>query len=366
MERKRNIRSMQALRGLAFLGIFTSHCDISDLGAWGVSIFFAMSGFLMIYSYESRLFTANVVENFRFALKKISKLYPLHIFMFGLALPPIIIRIIKYNTIEQRMREVMKILLNILLLQAWFPNIDIYWFGNAVAWFLSDCLFLYFVFPWLLFFIRPKENKTIIKESVVVYILLIVAAVTTTLLTKQICGAELVKWITYICPLFRMGDFFFGCVLGKIFMTVDLEKISVKRATFYEVLVFLMLLFCHIVLRNRNGMLTNTWYKDNLIYTGTSIITVFLFAINKGAITKILSNRFLVFCGNISAYAFLIHQMVIRYFDAFSKKVLNQKINIGERFLICFTVTIISSLIWKISVDKFNQYRQRSRQCKLR
>ncbi len=46
---------LQSLRALAFLGIFISHSGLSSqLGAWGVSVFFVLSGFLMAYTTKNK------------------------------------------------------------------------------------------------------------------------------------------------------------------------------------------------------------------------------------------------------------------------------------------------------------------------
>ena len=51
---KKKIDSLQALRAIAFFGIFISHCGLIDFGKLGVSVFFIMSGFLMFYNYEDK------------------------------------------------------------------------------------------------------------------------------------------------------------------------------------------------------------------------------------------------------------------------------------------------------------------------
>ena len=48
--KQNQLKSLQGVRALAFAGIFSSHCGCSDLGAWGVSVFFILSGFLMVYN----------------------------------------------------------------------------------------------------------------------------------------------------------------------------------------------------------------------------------------------------------------------------------------------------------------------------
>ena len=76
----KRIESLQALRTLAFLGIFFVHSGFfiswSNLG---VSVFYVMSGFLMIYTYGERAFDITIKNNLVFSVNKIKKLYPLHI-----------------------------------------------------------------------------------------------------------------------------------------------------------------------------------------------------------------------------------------------------------------------------------------------
>ena len=74
------IQALQGLRTVAFFAIFLSHSRIGQLGclgAWGVSVFFVLSGFLMLYSYYPREETP--AFGLRFAWRKIRTLYPLHL-----------------------------------------------------------------------------------------------------------------------------------------------------------------------------------------------------------------------------------------------------------------------------------------------
>ena len=64
------IKSIQALRACAFLGIFASHLEIFSLGAWGVSIFLVLSGFIMYYAYSNRDLETGFEKNITFAVKK--------------------------------------------------------------------------------------------------------------------------------------------------------------------------------------------------------------------------------------------------------------------------------------------------------
>ena len=78
------LKQIQALRGIAFLGVFLSHTGLKWFGAaghWGVSIFLVLSGFLMFASYSgnNRIERISIRDNIAFSWGKIKKLYPLHI-----------------------------------------------------------------------------------------------------------------------------------------------------------------------------------------------------------------------------------------------------------------------------------------------
>lgn len=81
---EKRLDQIQALRGIAFLGVFLSHTGLKWFGAvghWGVSVFLVLSGFLMFISYSGndRIKRISLRDNIVFSWRKIKKLYPLHI-----------------------------------------------------------------------------------------------------------------------------------------------------------------------------------------------------------------------------------------------------------------------------------------------
>ena len=70
MESNSKINSLQALRAIAFIGIFLAHAGITY--SWpklGVSIFFCMSGFLMTYIYMDRDLPRSIKDAFLFSAR---------------------------------------------------------------------------------------------------------------------------------------------------------------------------------------------------------------------------------------------------------------------------------------------------------
>lgn len=91
MDRRERIQSLQVVRALGFLGVFIAHCGVThvETGPWGVSLFFVLSGFVMVYTYYDRELPASWIQCIKFSAEKIRRLYPLHILMvfFALIIP---------------------------------------------------------------------------------------------------------------------------------------------------------------------------------------------------------------------------------------------------------------------------------------
>mgnify|MGYP001064821916 CR=1 FL=1 len=158
LRKTKSIDSLQALRAWAFMGVFLTHTDIMflKLGAWGVSVFFILSGFLMTYNYygKKRIESVSFTKNISFAWNKMKHLYPLHIVTM---LAMSIFMFIGEGTIPISQVSV-RIFLNLLLLQSWTPiQCDI----NGVSWYLCVTMFLYFLFPYIL---RGMERKYSVKK----------------------------------------------------------------------------------------------------------------------------------------------------------------------------------------------------------
>lgn len=148
--RSGHIESLQTVRALAFLGIFASHCGVTKLGNWGVSVFFILSGFLMVYSYYNKPLNTSFKSCLAFSLKKIKKLYPLHILMMLTALVFVAHSLILDYSVKRVILYLGQTVLNVLLLQTWVPSESVYFSLNGVAWYLSVCLFIYACFPPIL------------------------------------------------------------------------------------------------------------------------------------------------------------------------------------------------------------------------
>lgn len=323
--KKDKIESLQALRAIAFIGVFLLHAlrafvyldpvlyktgFVFSYACLGVSIFFVLSGFLMMYKHKNDKDDLSIKNNIKNAIKRIKSLYPLHIITMILGTIIIFFRgYYSFSNLDSIKELIYVLFLNITLLQSWIPDTLINTSLNGVAWYLSVSVFLYFMFPYIKKFIKYKNNITLGIISIIWLLLEIVSCY----LMIKVYGVDskVYNWFMYCFPLFRLGDFFMGCSLERVYSSIDKEKISTTKATIYEIITIILIALVFIYYRMDH---TRTIFKaiNNMttIYIPVSLLLVLLFAINKGLITKLLNNKLLIYIGNISSYLFLIHYVV--------------------------------------------------------
>ena len=128
------IKSLEALRALAFMGVMLCHTEIfglGPLGHWGVSVFFVLSGFVSVISQcQKEPLKTSPKEVIKYATGKIKKLYLLYV-LTTLALA--IFSFIGDKT-EPIGKVLARLLANLLLIQEWLPFQERSITGSA--WFL--------------------------------------------------------------------------------------------------------------------------------------------------------------------------------------------------------------------------------------
>jgi peptidoglycan/LPS O-acetylase OafA/YrhL len=170
----------------------------------GVSFFFVLSGFILYYNYPVLPDRAAVG---RFYLARFARIWPLHFFAFLLVL-------IVYPSAAWTQPGIVRwlaALLNVSLLQAWFPLIGGYTGAfNAPAWTLSVEVFFYLLFPWLLPRIREAPARTLAA----VLLLSIACSVVADAVGGPRSDLPLDQWNWYLLdhsfPLSRLAEFALG------------------------------------------------------------------------------------------------------------------------------------------------------------
>lgn len=208
------IKSLQSLRFVFALLIFHHHFfltpQVDQFGLYPVCFFFILSGFVMAMGWGDRVLAENF--NYRtYLIKRLIRLLPLNLLCLVLSLIMPIISDLLNNQVS--LSKYIFLPIDVLLLQAFFPIKSIYFSGNAVAWFLSDMLFCYLLFPFIFRWIKKRNGIMKIAIIPVVYLVLI-----------SFIKEDLVHSLLYISPFFRIVDFILGIIVYELVSKVKITN----------------------------------------------------------------------------------------------------------------------------------------------
>ena len=347
------IKSLQLLRGIAFICVFLQHSGnmiFDGLGAYAVSLFITLSGFLV--SYHSNWNSSDEIFHFDIlsSWKKIRRLYPLHIVTMIAALIYEILTDVIVGGEQIRVSFLGTIFLNVCLMQSWIPIKlpivgSVYYSFNGVSWYLSTMLFVYALFPLI---------KHMILKSGDLWKLLLFTIWTEILFSifgMLFFGTSgtLLKWFTYVFPPMRVFDFAYGCIVYRI-ISVNKVKSSFKSQKAYFGLGggIIASIISIILFQKFDGVFLTLKYSMNFILASLLLVPS-CYVLDE---VKILGDENLfVKLGDISAFAFLIHQIVYKYFES-ANSFLELHISHIIITFMCFAVTIIMSYVYS-RINKF-------------
>ena len=225
---KKLISSLQGLRAVAFLSVVLSHCGAPWLGPWAITVFVALSGFLMTCNYYDRPRTAPGLRSaIAFSLKKIRKLYPLHLIMMAAALLFVLKGLLAQPSARGVLSCAAQLVVSIFLLQTWIPSSRFWFCLNGVAWYLSVQAFLYAIFPPLLAVLKKADVRRLRCIAAVIFCAQCLASF---VFWKAGLSGKAAFYLTYLCPVFRAGDFTISCCMGCLYHSRKQESGLPDRA----------------------------------------------------------------------------------------------------------------------------------------
>ena len=260
--------------------IFMSHFAYRDIRAFdaggdcGVAFFFLLSGFVCSLSYGAKVKSGS----FRYATflwKRLKKLYPLHLLclLFFIA--------VSHAPLDE------KVLLNVVLLQSWVPEMDYYFACNSVSWFLSSLMFCYVMFPLLCRWLSWKLTFLMAMACVAVY---------------WLTPADHINAILYVNPLVRLIDFYWGMLLCHFFLQ---RKDHISGWWMEIALVIILVLFLAVY------PFADEKLRNAPLYWLVLMPLIWVFAQQRGPVSRWLKTAPVLFLGSLTMPLFLIHQMLI-------------------------------------------------------
>ncbi len=306
------IKSINGLRAAFALIIFLDHSYLNgksiflEGGNLSVTFFFIISGFLLAYSYGERIVSGEVTSD-KFFLKRIAKVYPLHVIGFVLSLPLIIAPKIYCNTLS--LNDLYWGGQNLMLLHSWVPNNEVFLSYNAVSWFLSDIAFFYFLFPLLAIALLKRTTP----QRVIISFLVLLFVEAFLILPMP---SEYAQSLVYINPMFRLVDFVLGILLFQVFKLLSSKPALYRSgiiANMLEVVSVVLIVIVSVLVHDKGKL----FYYSILFWIPISLM-ILSFVYNektgqKGFIGRFMSTPLLQKLGEISFSFYLLHWLVIHY-----------------------------------------------------
>lgn len=330
--KRHKLNSLTSFRFFAALMVFIFHVGIFtkyQTGYLGVSFFFILSGFILAYNYHQKLYDLNTIEIKKFYIARIAKVYPVHLLTFLMAIPFYFFIPLQHEPILYFFQA----LTNIFLIHSFIPFGNISF--NGVSWSLSDEMFFYIVFPFFLL-IMVNFLKGIVRKMLFIQILWMLTLILIITTFSEFTSFN--TWVTYYFPGVRLLEFLAGVILGLTFIEKEkyLSRLSAKLFSVFEIttvtLLFIMILVAPGIIQN---------LRYSLIFIPFWSILIFVFAFQKGILSRLLSKKVLIYLGEISFAFYMVHNIVLSYIFFLWKPEMNKSLLIG----LCLVISLVLSSI---------------------
>lgn len=302
---KKHIYSLTSLRFFAAAGVFLHHLGVLKTvddklvneaaryffsGYAGVTFFYILSGFIISFSYSKHK-KDGLFDSKDFIFFRVCRIFPVHILT-------LLISLLMFSSgLVYGAENITKLLLNLSLIHAFIPLNDIYFSYNTVSWSLSCELFFYCSF---IFLVALKIR------ALIIILISILSLQFFFLFNPQSFIDE--HWLFYINPIFRIAGFIIGMLLFRFHDDIKVLP-KFRMCSFLEIMSFLFLLSTVYISTN---FISNMNVRYDLFFLPSMSFMVLIFSFDNGVISRLLSNKCLVFLGEASFSFYMIHLMVIR------------------------------------------------------
>jgi peptidoglycan/LPS O-acetylase OafA/YrhL len=301
------LKPLTALRFFAALLVFACHVPPTFIAAGryhtgeaGVEFFFILSGFILIFAHRE-LFKGHVgfAQVKEFWVARFARIYPVHLLTFCLGMY-MVVRVAGAGWFfGDGERNGAALLTQLTLTQSWVP-IDSLVNFNMVAWTLSNEAFFYALFPAIaaVLFALVQRAKLWSVGAVALGSWAVSVALATVLPNS---------WFVQIFPPARLPDFVLGAALGVLFISSGARSpLSFAAATIFEIAAVLALAGAIAL----TPMVPAHWQFACWMMPFCAF-AVYVFAHQRGAVSKLLATAPLVYLGEISYSFYMVHVLVL-------------------------------------------------------
>ena len=301
---KNNTDFIYLLRFIAAFLVVLKHYSpfrntLIDNGGEAVSFFFLLSGFILVVAYEKQINT-NQLSAISFYVKRIARVYPLYILALVLTLA-------HHFLIKSSFTHIpVKLPFELMMIQSWFYPGSM----NYPAWSISCELFFYLLFPFYIVKLKNTPLSILAFKALIVLIMAVSASYLIYNTPISFLRIDLKQGYLYEHPLFRLPVFFFGNLLG--FMYIKNVFVSNKIRLFS----FGVGCLCLYLWTLNPVQLGLSLKQLGLLFIYAVLIITLLQ--NQAFSIKYLSNKWFILLGDISYGVYLLQFPVSSFVFAFT------------------------------------------------
>jgi peptidoglycan/LPS O-acetylase OafA/YrhL len=313
---------------------------LAAVGYVGVSFFFVLSGFILVYTYAGRALSLKDFWRARFA-----RIYPAYAFSLLFTAPFFFFAVVKLDIpffAWPKAHLKLAAGLVVTLLQAWVPPAALTW--NPVAWSLSVEAFFYLLFPFLLLVLIRRTQPQLLLIAAAAWLTSLALSNSYVFLNPDhltVINADVLTafWLNALKfhPLARLPEFLLGMACGFLFLRSHREN---KFAL-------------PLVLIGLAGVGLAAYFEAIIPYPvlHTALLAPAFAAIVYGFALRprwsaLLDNRLLVLCGDASYSLYLLHSMIMgMYFHTSTGQLRFQ--SLFDVFVFVLIAVGISALVYR-------------------
>ncbi len=321
--------SIQALRGIAALFVVISHLTFIGIGAFGVDIFFCISGFIMMYVTGK--------NSKHFLIKRLIRIVPLY---YLVTIGTFILLLVFPSMFMTTTADVSYLVKSFIFIPyeiagAIQPIVRVGWTIN------------YEMFFYVIFFVSMKISHKY-RGLICSAILMVLAMAGTfadlpTVFLKFYCHELLVEFV------FGMVSFY---VCKIIFEAISKQKEKKMKAPLCVVGILVAVLCFWFLISDRNNI--DVTYFSRVINLGIPAFILFIATFTVGCIVKV--PKWLSFTGDISFSLYLLHYYPIMLISRFAERFESVWIKYGLGAVGIIAVIGISSISYYLIEKKFSDF----------
>ncbi|UZE14067.1 acyltransferase family protein [Pseudomonas sp. B21-053] len=283
----------------------------------GVSFFFVLSGFILTHVYTSK----QITSYFGFIRDRLSRLWPVHLFALCFLVLFVRYDYVSFNG-EGFFDRSVQLALNLTLMQSIFPFEKILFSWNSVSWSISTELFFYLAFPFLVIGIKKNWSvKLLVSAMASVFYVFVMMKFAETSMGKD--AGVVITYAAYANPIFRGFEFCLGMSLWVVWdkyirhYNASFAFWSLVESAALIFTVWWIFYGAQLLIGSTSSFVLVNVITNNMGSCWVFAILIAVVASGRGVVGLILSNRVLVYLGEISFSIYMLHLVLMKIF-AFS------------------------------------------------